>query len=104
MISPSPTQQPPSPPGPERVQPGSTPIRPRTGETPTARFFKALFRPIFKVFYFVISGIRTHKLLTLLAIVLLVGSISATMKITTGEYPFGIGNDPFNFHTNGSSP
>ena len=102
MISPSPTQQPPS--TPERVQPGSTPIRPRTGDTPAARFFKALFRPIFKVFYFVISGIRTHKILTLLAILLLVGSISATMKITTGEYPFGIGNDPFNFHTNGSTP
>lgn len=93
MISPSPTQQPPAP---ERVQPGSTPIRRRTGETSAARFIKALLRPIFKVFYFIINGIRTHKLLTLLAIVLLVGSISATMKVTTGVFPFGIGSDPFN--------
>jgi len=103
MISPSPTQQPPSESAPERVQPGSTPIRPRTGETPAARFIKALLRPIFKVFYFIISGIRTHKLLTLLTIVLLVGSISATMKVTMGQFPFGIGSDPFNFQTNGGT-
>ena len=101
MISPSPTQQTPS--NPERVQPGSTPIRRRTGDTPAARFIKALLRPIFKVFYFIIQGIRTHKLLTLLFIVLLAGSISATMKVTTGEFPFGIGSDPFNFQTKGGT-
>ncbi len=102
MISPSPTQQPPAPPAPERA-PGSTPIRRRTGETPAARFFKALLRPIFKVLYYVINGIRTHKLLTLLAIILLIASISTTMKLTTGEFPYGIGTDPFNFNTNGGS-
>lgn len=102
MISPSPTQQLPEQPVPERAQPGSTPIRPRTGETPAARFIKAILRPIFKVFYYVINGIRTHKLLTLLMIVLLIASISTTMKLTTGTFPFGIGSDPFNFQTNGS--
>jgi hypothetical protein len=103
MISPSPTQQPPLPPVPERAQPRSTPTRRRTGETPAARFIKAILRPIFKILYYIINGIRTHKLLTLLAIVLLIASISATMKITTGEFPYGIGTDPFNFRTNGSS-
>jgi hypothetical protein len=103
MISPSPTQPPPSPPVAERTKPVSTPTRRRTGETPAARFIKAIFRPIFKVFYYIINGIRTHKLLTLLAIVLLIASISATMKITTGEFPYGIGSDPFNFSTNGGN-
>ncbi len=103
MISPSPTQQPPSPPVPERAKRESTPIRPRTGQTPAARFIKAILRPIFKVFYYVINGIRTHKLLTLLAIVILLVSVSTTMKLTTGAFPFGIGSDPFNFQTNGST-
>lgn len=103
MISPSPTQPPPSPQVPERAQSGSTPIRRRTGETPAARFVKAILRPIFKVFYYVINGIRTHKLLTLLTIVLLIASISTTMKLATGEFPLGIGSDPFNFQTKGGS-
>src|SRR5450631_703414 len=103
MISPSPTQQPPSESAPERVQPGSTPLRARPGETPAARFIKALLRAIFKVFYFIISGIRTHKLLPLLAILLLVGSISATIKVTTAQFPFGIGSHPFNFQTSGGT-
>lgn len=96
MISPSPTQPPPSPPEPKPTRLASTPIRRRAGDAPVARFVKAILRPIFKIFYYVIKGIRTHKLYTLLAIVLLVASISATMKIATGEFPFGIGSDPFN--------
>ena len=78
-----------------------TPIRRRTGETPAARFVKAILRPFFKVFYHVIKAIRTHKLYTLLIILLLIVSVSTTMKLTTGEFPFGIGSDPFNFRTNG---
>ncbi len=91
MISPSPTQPSPSPEVPERAQRASTPVRRRTGETPAARFVKAIFRPFFKVFYYVINGIRTHKLYTLLVIVLLVASISATMKISTGVFPLALG-------------
>ncbi|MBV9256987.1 MAG: hypothetical protein JO215_03100 [Ktedonobacteraceae bacterium] len=101
MISPSPTQPPSSPQVPERAQLKSTPIRRRTGETPVALFVKAILRPIFKIFYYVIRGIRTHKLYTLLAIIFLIVGISTTMKIATGEFPFGIGSDPFNFQTNG---
>lgn len=96
MISPSPTQPSPAPPASEQTRIASTPIRRRAGQTPAARFIKAVLRPFFKVFYYIVNGIRTHKLYTLLAIVLLIGSISATMKITTGEFPFGIGSDPFN--------
>jgi hypothetical protein len=101
MLSPSPTQPPPAPPVPEQARPALTPIQARTGQTPAARFIKAILRPFFKVFYYVVRGIRTHKLFTLLTIVLLVASISFTMKIATGAFPFGIGSDPFNFQTKG---
>jgi hypothetical protein len=103
MLSPSPTQPPPAPPAPEQARPALTPIQRRTGQTPGARFIKAILRPFFKVFYYIVKGIRTHKLFTLLAIVLLVASISFTMKVATGTFPFGIGSDPFNFQTNGGN-
>ncbi len=102
MISPSPTQ-PPQAPSPERKEVKITPVRKRTGETPLALFIKALLRPIIKVFYYLIRAIRTHKLLTLVAILLLIASISATTYATTGSFPFGLGRDPFNFQVRGNS-
>lgn len=102
-IGPSPTQQ-----KPERdVKPEvkivkSTPARRRTGQTPVALFFKAIFRPILKGTYYVLRGIGGHKLLTLAMILLLLVSIATTTFFTTGQLPYGIGNDPFNFHVHGS--
>lgn len=81
----------------------STPARRRTGQTPLALFIKAIFRPIFKGIYYLLQTIRGHKWLTLAVIVLLLASISATTFFTTGQFPFGIGSDQFNFHTNGSN-
>ncbi len=101
MISPSPTQ-PPQAPSPERKEVKITPVRKRTGETPLALFIKALLRPIIKIFYYLVRAIRTHKLLTLVAILLLIASISATTYAATGSFPFGIGRDPFNFHIRGN--
>lgn len=104
MISPSPTQPPQQAPAPEEqvvVRAGSH--KRRAGETPLARFIKAIFRPIIKLFYYLIRGIRTHKLLTLVTILLLIASISATMFVTTGSLPFGIGQDPFHFQVRGNN-
>ena len=103
MISPSPTQPPQKAPTPEeqKVVVQATPSRRRAGETPLARLIKAIFRPIIKLFYYLIRAIRTYKLLTLAVILLLIASISATTYVTTGSFPFGIGHDPFNFQVHG---
>lgn len=104
MISPSPTQQQPGSdnrPEPKKVK--STPSRKRTGQTQTALFFKAVFRPIFKGIYYLLRAIRSHKLATLIVLVLLLASISATSYLSTGLFPFGIGSDPFNFHVHGTN-
>jgi len=103
MISPTPTRQPEQKPEPEQKKVvRSTPARRRAGQTPVALFFKAIFRPIFKGLYYVVQGIRHHKLVTLGVILLLLISITATTYVTTGEFPFGIGHDPFNFQVKGA--
>ena len=104
MISPSPTQPPQKAPAPEEQKVvRATPSRRRAGETPLARLIKAILRPIIKLFYYLIRAIRTHKLLTLAVILLLIASVSATTYVTTGSFPFGIGRDPFNFQVHGGN-
>jgi hypothetical protein len=102
MLSPTPTQpqQPPS--APAQKQPALTPLRRRPGDTPAARAVKALFRPLFKGVFYLIRGIRNHKVLSLIVILLLLASVSLTNYLTTGIWPLGIGNDQFNFHIRGS--
>jgi len=102
MISPSPTQQSPEQKTPEarKVEYAS---RERAGQTPTARFFKAIFRPIFRGIYYLLRGMRNHKLVTLIMILLILGSAIAANYAISGEWPFGIGNDPFNFHIKGGN-
>src|SRR5437667_12525029 len=81
IVSPTPTQPQPEPERevkPEEKKVKSTPIRRRTGETPVALFVKASLRPIFKSLYYLLQGIKTHKLVTLAVIVLLLASIIAT--------------------------
>ncbi len=102
LSSPSPTQQPPE----RDVQPaekkvGSTPARRRPGQSPAALFIKAIFHPIFKGIYYLLQTIRSHKLASLAIVVLLLISIAATSYFSTGQFPFGIGNDPFDFHVHG---
>jgi hypothetical protein len=110
MISPTPTPAPVQQPQPESGGPPdaqkvvkATPIRRRMGDAPAARITKAIFRPLFKGIYYLLRGIRGHKLLTLAAIILLLASITITGYFATGQWPFGIGNDPFNFHVNGGN-
>ncbi|GAC1397490.1 MAG: hypothetical protein NVSMB49_03330 [Ktedonobacteraceae bacterium] len=103
MLSPSPTQQPPVPTVAEQKKTVlSTPARPRPGQTPTARFFKAVFRPILKALYYVLRWIVTHFPFAILIVFLLLVSIFATTYFTTGQFPYGIGGDQFNFHIKGT--
>lgn len=102
MISPSPTQQPPEQTASEarKVEYAS---RQRAGQTRTARFIKAIFRPIFRGIYYLLRAMRNHKLVTFIMILLILGSAIAANYALAGEWPLGIGNDPFNFHVKGGS-
>ena len=97
MISPSPlpppSQQSEQEPKPEQKKVTSIPQRKRPGQSPTARFLKAIFRPIFKGLYYLIRGIRNHKWLALVALLLFLGSATFVNYLVTKTLPFG-GDDP----------
>jgi hypothetical protein len=102
--SPSRTQKPPEQSEQEKKRTaGSTPVKKRAGQTPAALFVKAIFRPILKGLYYLIRGMRNHKLVTLLLILLILGSATAVNYYKTGQWPFGIGYDPYNFQINGGN-
>ncbi len=103
MLSPSPTQQPPVQTTPEpKRKVRSTPSRRNPGQTPTARFLKTIFRPILKILYYALRWVATHFPLTILIVFLLLASIFATTYFTTGQFPYGLGGDQFNFHVRGT--
>ncbi len=77
-----------------------TPRR-RKGEQPLGLFLKAIFRPILKGLYYVLRFMGSHKLLTFLLIVLLLGSGMFTSYLVTKQGPFGIGSDPFQLRVDG---
>jgi hypothetical protein len=91
---PSPTQPPPvqtttplpqlTPPKVEQPVTREYHTRRRAGETPVARGIKAILRPILKLLYFILSWIKNHKIVALLALILLVGSVFLTSYFTTG--------------------
>jgi hypothetical protein len=95
ISSPSPTQQPPRLPASEQTPVKMTPIKRRAGESAFALAIKGIFRPLFKGIYYLIRAIRSHRLATLLIIVLLAASVSVTNFLTVGYWPFGIGRDPY---------
>ena len=101
ISSPSPTQQDPDTSGPKPIK--NTPLRSRPGQSPLALFLKSIFRPFLKLLYYTLNGIRRHKLFTLLIALLLIASITVTSFFATGSWPFGIGNDQFNFHIRGGT-
>jgi hypothetical protein len=101
ITSPSPTQQPPEQKAPEQKK--VTYTRPRAGQSPAALFVKRILRPIFKGLYHVFRFVGGHKLVTLVMLLLLIGSAIAANFAVTKEWPFGIGNDPFNFHVHGGN-
>ena len=101
MISPSPTPPAPMPPvipgpGPsdritqQAAEPKKvklTPAKKRAGQAPLALFVKAILRPIIKLLYYLINGMRKHKIVALIAIILLLGSIGLTSYVLTGTVP-----------------
>ncbi len=93
MLSPSPTQQPPAP-APEQKKVGLTPIKPRIGQAPLARFIKSIFRPIFRMLYYLLQWIRRHKLPSLLILVFFVASIFATNYVVTKNISSTSSADP----------
>jgi len=103
ITSPSPTQQPQPPEQKAPEQKKVTYTRPRAGQSPSALFVKTILRPIFKVLYHVFRFVGGHKLITLIMLLLLIGSAVAANFAVTKEWPFGIGNDPFNFHIHGGN-
>lgn len=103
MLSPTPTQKPPAQQAEQKKTVKMTPSRKRAGQTPLALFVKGIFRPIFKGIYYLLVGMRTHKLLTLGVVLLLLVSVFVTNYVAVGTFPFGIANDPFNFHVHGTN-
>jgi len=103
ITSQSPTQQPQPPEQKAPEQKKVTYTRPRVGQSPTALFVKKILRPIFKGLYHVFRFVGGHKLVTLVMLLLLIGSAIAANFAVTKEWPFGIGNDPFNFHIHGGN-
>ncbi len=101
MISPSPAQRPPEKTTPEPKKVAYT-SRKRTGETPAALFVKGIFRPVFKGIYYLFRFMRNNKLVSFVMILLILGSAIGVIIAVTKEGPFGIGNDPFNFHIRGT--
>lgn len=103
MLSPTPTQQPPEQSTEQKKTVKMTPSRRRTGQTPLALFVKGIFRPFFKGIYYLLTSMRAHKLLTLGVVLLLLVSVFVTNFLAVGTFPFGIANDPFNFHVHGTN-
>src|SRR5712692_6662904 len=102
MISPSPAQRPPEKTTPEPQKLEYAP-RKRTGETPAALFVKGIFRPVFKGIYYLFRFMRTHKLVTFVMILFILGSAIGVNIAVTKAGPFGIGHDQFNFRIHGTS-
>jgi hypothetical protein len=103
ITSPSPAQQP-QPPEQKVPEPKKeTYTRPRVGQSPGALFVKRILRPIFKFLYYVFRFVGGHKLITLIMVLLIIGSAITANFAVTGGWPFGIGNDPFNFHIHGGN-
>ncbi len=102
--SPSPTQKPPQQSEQEQKKVvRSTLAKRRAGQTPLALFVKGLLRPLFKGLYYLLTAIRRHKFITLLVILLFFASSSLVSYFETGQAPFGIGYDQFNFHIHGTN-
>ena len=88
MLSQLPTQRPSEQPEPAPKKVVSSPKKRRAGQGPVARFIKAIFRPIFKGLYYFLQGIRNHKLVALLALLLLVGTAIVVNGVITKNWPF----------------
>ncbi len=104
ISSPSSTQQPPEQDDSEEKRNiRSRYSKRRAGQTPAAQATKAVLRPILKGLYYLLRAMRSHKLVSFLVLLLVLGSATAVTFYQTGQWPLGIGNDQFNFHIHGTN-
>ncbi len=104
MLSQLPTQRQPEQPEPEQKKVIYTPKKKRASQTPAALFVKAIFRPIFKGTYYLFRGMRNHKLVTILAILIFIIAAIVANSVVTKTWPF-IGNpDPVQSLTQRDQP
>jgi hypothetical protein len=95
MLSQLPTQQQATEaPETEQKKPLYTPKKKRPGQGPVALFVKAIFRPIFKGVYYLFRGVRRHKLVTLLAILIFIAAAIVANGVVTKTWPFIGAPDP----------
>ena len=91
MLSQLPTQRQPERPEPKVLY---TPKKKRAGQSPAALFVKAIFRPLFKGIYYLFRGIRNHKLVALLAILIFIAAAIVANGVVTKTWPFTGNSDP----------
>jgi hypothetical protein len=104
MLSQLPTQRQPEQPEPEQKKVIYTPKKRRASQSPPALFVKAIFRPIFKGIYYLFRGMRNHKLVTLLALLLFIGAAIVANSLVTKTWPFIGTPDPVQSLTQRDQP
>ena len=67
----------------------------RAGASRSGRLAKAILRVPLKWCYYALRFCQRYRLFVGLGLLLLIASVTATIRLTTGEWPLGIGNDPF---------
>lgn len=95
-----------STPPPVREAPRATPqkqdvagLPPRAGASRPGRLVKAILRVPLKWCYYALRFCQRYRLFVGLALLLLITSVVATVRLTTREWPLGIGNDAFHIQT-----
>src|SRR2546421_10556005 len=94
MLSQLPTQQSPEQPEPEQKKVIYTSKKKRASQSPPALFVKTIFRPIFKGIYYLFRGMRHHKLVALLAILIFIATAIVANGVVTKTWPFIGAPDP----------
>src|SRR5205085_7930599 len=104
MLSQLPTQQQPEQPKPEEKKVIYTSKKKRASQSPPALFVKAIFRPIFKGIYYLFRGIRNHKLVAILAILIFIAAAIVANSVVTKTWPFISASDPVQSLTQRDQP
>jgi len=94
MLSQLPTQRQPEQPEPEQKKVIYTSKKKRASQSPPALLVKAIFRPIFKGIYYLFRGMRNHKLVALLAILIFLATAIVANAVVTKTWPFVSNPDP----------
>jgi len=104
MLSQLPTQRPPEQPEPEQKKVIYTSKKKRASQSPPALFVKAIFRPIFKGVYYLFRGMRNHKVVAILAILIFIAAAIVANSLVTKTWPFISAPDPVQSLTQRDQP